>query len=344
MIDQEAQTMLDGLRPPKRRRPLIAIIGAANTGTETTDYLMPYGILKRADVAEVVALSTSPGPMRLDPALSVQPQAAVADFDLAHPEGADFIIVPDMSRDDDPAVLRWIQAQAAKGATVIAICSGARIVANAGLLDGRRATTHWYHLKGLLRRHPAIRYVANRRFVVDRGVATTTGVTASMPMSLTLIEAIAGRDRATAVARDLGLAHWDARHDSQRFRFSWQFASTAALNRAVFWSHEELGLQLRPGADEVSLALVANAWSRTYRSRAVSFTSDGRSIKTKDGIDIIPDRSADNWPAATLLPESGNNPPAIELDQALQGIAKRYGPRTADFVAMQLEYVRPPIV
>ena len=43
--------------------------------------------------------------------------------------------------------------------------------------------------------------------MVDRGVATTTGITASMPMSLTLIEAIAGRDKAEAVGRDLGLAH-----------------------------------------------------------------------------------------------------------------------------------------
>src|SRR4051794_9970725 len=99
-----------------------------------------------------------------------------------------------MSRDDEPAVLQWIRRQAAKGAVVIGVCAGAKVVANAGLLDGRRATTHWYHLRELRERHPAIRYVPDRRFVVDRGVATTTGISASIPMSLTLIEAIAGRD------------------------------------------------------------------------------------------------------------------------------------------------------
>ena len=215
--------MIAALKPPKRQRPLIAIIGI-NDATETTDYLMPYGILRRADVADVVALATEPGPVTLYPALKVEPQATVADFDARHPEGADYVIVPAMSRDDDPAVLQWIKSQAAKGAIVIGVCAGAKVVGQAGLLDGKRATTHWYYLKELRDKHPAIHYVADRRLVVDRGVATTTGITASMPMSLTLIEAIAGRDKAEAVGRDLGFTDWDARHDSDAFKFTRPFA------------------------------------------------------------------------------------------------------------------------
>ena len=68
--------------------------------------------------------------------------------------------------------------------------------------------------------------------MVDKGVATTTGITASMPMSLTLIEAIAGRDKAEAIARDIGLTHWDARHDSDAFQFTRPFALTAIGNTA----------------------------------------------------------------------------------------------------------------
>src|SRR5687767_5192536 len=76
---QEADAVIAALKPPKRQRPLIAIIGA-NRGTEATDCLMPYGILRRADVADLVALGTEPGPMTLFPALKVPPQATVADF------------------------------------------------------------------------------------------------------------------------------------------------------------------------------------------------------------------------------------------------------------------------
>jgi putative intracellular protease/amidase len=339
VAQEETEAVLAGLRPPKRQRPLIAILGV-NDGTEVTDYLMPYGILRRAGVADVMALGTGPGPVALYPALKVEPQATVAEFDARHPDGADHVIVPAMHRDDDPAVLQWIRSQAAKGAAIIGVCAGAKIVAEAGLLDGKRATTHWYYLKDLRERHPTIRHVADRRLVVDEGIATTTGITASMPMALTLIEAIAGREKAEAVARDLGLAQWDARHDSEAFTFTRPFALTAIGNRLAFWSHEQLGIQLVPGIDEVSLALVADAWSRTYRSRAVTFAGMADALQTRNGIRIIPDQVATGWPAERLLPAAGGLQPARALDRALQGIAARYGMRTAEFVAMQLEYPR----
>jgi transcriptional regulator GlxA family with amidase domain len=176
--------------------------------------------------------------------------------------------------------------------------------------------------------------------VVDGGVATTTGITASMPLALTLIEAIAGRDKARAVGRDLGVMDWDARHDSDAFRFTRPFALTAIGNRLAFWNHEQLGIELASGVDEVSLALVADAWSRTCRSRAVTFAGTAGAQQTRNGIRIFPDRVAAGWPAAQRLPAIGGWQPARALDQALRGIAVRYGPRTADFVAMQLEYPR----
>ncbi len=337
---EEADATLAKLKPPKRQRPLIAIIGI-NDATEVTDYLMPYGILRRANVADVLLLSTAPGPVKLYPALKVEPQATIANFDAQHPDGADFVIVPQMSRADDPAVLDWLKSQAAKGATVIGVCAGARIVAEAGLLDGRRATTHWWYVEGLRDEHPTIHYVSDRRLVVDRGVATTTGITASMPISLTLIEAIAGRERAEAVAQEIGLTHWDARHDSDAFKFTRPFALTAIGNTVAFWNREQLGIELTPGIDEVSLALVADAWSRTYRSRAMTFSRTDGPQQTRNGIRILPDQIAPSWPSEHLLPAVGDRQPARALDEALDGITARYGQATADFVAMQLEYPKP---
>jgi transcriptional regulator GlxA family with amidase domain len=318
---------------------LIAIIGI-NDATETTDYLMPYGILRRADVAEVMALATRPEPVELYPALKVEPDATVAEFDVRHPEGADYVIVPAMSRDDDPAVTRWLKRQAVKGAIIVGVCAGAKVVASAGLLDGKRATTHWYYLKELRREHPAIHYVADRRLVADRGVATTTGITASMPMALTLIEAIAGRDRAEATGRKLGLAHWDARHNSDAFKFTRPFALTAIANTLAFWNWEQFGLELKPGIDEVLLALVADAWSQTYRSRVVTFAATAEARRSMNGIGILPDQVTAKWPAERLLPAIGGWPPAEALDRTLQDIEARYGNRTVDFVAAQLEYPR----
>jgi putative intracellular protease/amidase len=339
IAQDERDATIAALKPPKRQRPLIAIIGI-NNATETTDYLMPYGILRRADVADVVTLATQPGTMTLFPVLKVEPQATIAEFDARHPDGADYVIVPAMTRDDDPAALQWIRNQSAKGAIVIGVCAGAKVVGDAGLLHGKRATTHWYSVKEMREKHPAMRYVEDRRLVVDDGVATTTGISASMPMSLTLIEAIAGRDKARAVGRDIGLADWDARHESDAFKLTRPFALTAIRNTAAFWAHERLGIELNEGVDEVSLALVTDAWSRTYRSRAVTFASAAGAQQSRNGIRILPDEVAASWPSERRLPEIDDAKPAQALDDTLRAITARYGTRTTDFVAMQLEYPR----
>jgi putative intracellular protease/amidase len=339
IAQDERDATIAALKPPKRQRPLIAIIGI-NDATETTDYLMPYGILKRADVADVVTLATAPGPVTLYPTLKVEPHATIAEFDAQHPDGADYVIVPAMSRDDDPVALQWIRSQSAKKAIIIGVCAGAKVVGDAGLLHGKRATTHWYSIKELRGKHPTMRYVEDRRLVADEGVATTTGITASMPMSLTLVEAIAGRDKARAVGRDIGLPDWDARHESDEFKFTRPFALTAIGNTAAFWAHERLGIELKPDVDEVSLALIADAWSRTFRSQAVTFAATAGAQQSRNGMRILPDEVVASWPAERLLPAVGDRKPAEALDNTLQEIAARYGTRTTDFVAMQLEYPR----
>ena len=291
-------------------------------------------------MADVLAVATKPGPVKLYPALQVEPQSTTDDFDNRFPEGADYVIVPAMIRDDDPTAVQWIKGQAAKGATVIGVCFGVKVVAEAGLLDNKRGTTHWYALKELHKKHPSMQYVPNRRIVADQGVVTTTGITASIPMSLTLIEAIAGRDKAEAVANDLGVAHWDARHASDAFRLTLPFALTVMGNRAALWNREQRSVEVSPGIDEVSLALVADAWSRTYRSRAVTFAGSAAPVATRNGIRIIPDAASTDQPKDDVVAAFADKAPAQALDAALTNIESRYGPRTRYIVAMQLEYPR----
>ncbi len=338
----ESAAVLEALKP-KRERPVVAVIGL-NDATETTDYIVPAGILRRADVAEVLLLAAAPGPVQLYPALNaVEPDATVAEFDAAHPDGADYVIVPAMSRDDDPTVMAWLRQQSDKGAMILSVCAGAKVAAAAGLLDGKRATTHWYYLKDLLNRNPTIDYVADRRFVIDGRVASTTGITASTPMMLTLIEAIGGRDKVEAVARDLGVDHWDARHASISFRFSRPFASTVLGNVLAFWNRDEFGIALEPGIDEVALAHIADAWSRTYRSKAVTYAASNAAVVTANGIRVLPGKVAEDWPQERVVSVHADQPETV-LDLNLAAIADRYGPSTAKVVAMQLEYPGPTAV
>ena len=104
---------------------------------------------------------------------------------------------------DDQAVLAWLRARGARARRVVSVCTGAFLLAAAGLLDGRRATTHWAWCERLARRYPSVRVEPDPIFVCDGDVWTSAGVTAGVDLALALLEADHGRAVSLAVARHL---------------------------------------------------------------------------------------------------------------------------------------------
>lgn len=319
-------------------QPVIAVIGE-NSLTELTDYVVPYGILKESGVASVYSLSTKEGPIQMFPALKIQPQKTVTDFDNLYPEGADYVIVPAVHNTDDPDLLEWISDQAAKGATIVGICDGVWVVAKSGLLEGRRAVGHWYSFKKLSKKYPETEWVRNSRYIADGNVITTTGVTASIPVSLALVEAIAGKEKAEDVAVKLGVTDWSPKHKSSDFKLKGGDIFTGAKNWVSFWSHDDIGVPVFEGIDEIALALLADAYSRTYRSKAFSVSPSGKAVFSSRGLEILPDKTEkESTKMDRMLEPIHTSAPAQVLDETLQEIEEHYGRRTAEFVALQLEY------
>lgn len=337
----QAASAIRGFAPrPGRARPLIAVVGE-NTYTELTDYVIPYAVLTESGVADVVALATKAGPIRMLPSLTLSPQATVDEFDAAHPDGADYVIVPAVHAIEDPALIGWVDAQARKGAAIVGICDGAWVLAHAGLLEGRRATGHWFSFSDLEEKFPGTHWTRDTRYVADGPIVTTTGVTASIPASLALVEAIAGSALARRLADRLGVEDWSAEHRSEDFRLSAGDAWTAASNWLARWSHERIGVPLEPGVDELALALQVDALARTYRSDVVSMSADAAPVLTRRGLIIVPDGTTDATSVdRTVAPRPGDDA-ARALDETLVDIEHWYGRKTADFVALQLEYPRP---
>ena len=106
---------------------------------------------------------------------------------------------------DDRALVRFIARAAARSRRVCSVCTGAFLLAEAGLLAGRRATTHWSACAALARRHPDVLVEPDPIFVRDGNVATSAGVTAGMDLALALVEEDLGADVAREVARWLVL-------------------------------------------------------------------------------------------------------------------------------------------
>ncbi|MBE7248827.1 MAG: helix-turn-helix domain-containing protein [Actinomycetospora chiangmaiensis] len=104
---------------------------------------------------------------------------------------------------DDPGLVAWVRARAGRARRVASVCTGAFLLGAAGLLDGRRAVTHWKHCSALAARYPRARVEPDPIFVQDGPVWSSAGVTAGIDLTLALVEADLGRPLALAVARHL---------------------------------------------------------------------------------------------------------------------------------------------
>ena len=101
----------------------------------------------------------------------------------------------------DPRVVQAVQSAASRARRITSVCTGAFVLAAAGLLDGRRATTHWSAVEGLAQAFPRVTVEPDSIYVQDGPVWTSAGVTAGMDLALALVEDDLGRDIALEVSR-----------------------------------------------------------------------------------------------------------------------------------------------
>ena len=157
-------------------------------------------------------VAAEPGPLRATGGVTVAPAHGLASL-----RRADLVVVPGWRGADAPVpapLRRALVAAHARGARIASICSGAFVLAAAGLLDGRRATTHWRHAGALAAAHPSIEVDPDVLFVDGGDVATSAGSAAGLDLCLHLVRADFGADVANAVARRLVLPA--AREGGQR--------------------------------------------------------------------------------------------------------------------------------
>lgn len=153
----------------------------------------------------VVTVARDKGPVRARAGLPVLPEATLAD----HPP-LDVLIVPGGAEQDErgePALMAWLRAQAAQVEVLASVCTGAFLLAGAGLLDGRRVTTHWEDVAELASGFPALRVVDTGRWIDDGDIFTSAGIAAGIDMSLHLVARLADAKLAMATARQMDY-HW----------------------------------------------------------------------------------------------------------------------------------------
>ncbi|MGH2833409.1 MAG: GlxA family transcriptional regulator [Solirubrobacteraceae bacterium] len=197
---------------PKRRQIAILVF----PGVQSLDLTGPLEVFAGAQTLieatgrddpgyEVRVLSRDGAPLKTSSGLAIVPHG-----DFAHtPTRLDTMIVTgghgSRAASTDPATLEWIARTSKRAQRTASVCTGAFLLAQAGLLDGRRATTHWASAAELARRYPSVHVDSEPIFLRDGDIWTSAGVTAGMDLTLALIEEDLDRDAALTVARHLVL-------------------------------------------------------------------------------------------------------------------------------------------
>jgi transcriptional regulator GlxA family with amidase domain len=177
--------------------PLEVFVGAQQLIATTSRFERGYRV--------TVASLDGARPLHTSSGLEIVPGASLAEA----PGPIDTLIVAggggsaDASADE--ALLDWLRATAPSARRVASVCTGAFVLAAAGLLDGRRATTHWASAAKLADRHPAVAVDPEPIYLRDGPIWTSAGVTAGMDLALAMIEEDLDREAALTIARHLVL-------------------------------------------------------------------------------------------------------------------------------------------
>ncbi len=189
---------------PKTRRVAIVV----HEGVELLDFAGPGEVFEAAARRsappgrpwfEVYTVAPGPGPVTSQRFLTVTPKYSIENAPqpdiLVVPGGATNVIL------DDPKFMAWVSAVAPKTEIAFSVCTGAFVLARAGLLDGLEATSHYNAIEELRREAPKTRVVAGRRFVDNGRAVTTAGVSAGIDGALHVVARLLGRAAADATAR-----------------------------------------------------------------------------------------------------------------------------------------------
>src|ERR1700734_2928750 len=183
-------------------------------------------------------LAVTPGPVRSTSgvemlARGVRPAGAISTLIVAGGEGVRAAAACDRT-------LAFVRAMAGRGVRVASVCSGAYILAEAGLLDGRRATTHWQRTRHFLVAYPKVKLEPDRIFVRDGNIWSSAGISAGIDLALAMAAEDFGDGIAQKTARQLVLYHRRSGGQSQFSSLLKMKAPTGRFGPLLAWAREHL--------------------------------------------------------------------------------------------------------
>src|ERR1700690_884356 len=190
----------------------------------------------------IKVLAVTPGPVRSTSGVELmargfKPSGMISTLIVAGGEGVRAAAACDKT-------LAFVRAMAKRGVRVASVCSGAYILAEAGLLDGRRATTHWDRTRHFLNAYPRVKLEPDRIFVRDGDIWSSAGISAGIDLALALVAEDFGEEIAQQTARQLVLYHRRTGGQSQFSSLLELKAPTGRFGPLLSWAREHLDAPL----------------------------------------------------------------------------------------------------
>ena len=355
-----------------------AVVVLGPEGANAADVLAPYEVLAATEAFNLYTVAPRRQPVPLTGGLDLVPDLSFGQLDERLAEGPEVIVVPQLSRVPSglppsvAPVIQWLQRQRTQGdPLLVGVCVGAEVLAEAGLLDGRPATSHWLGLIGLRRNYPAVRWQEGVRYVDDGDVITTAGVLSGIDGALRVIERMVGPAAAAKAARAVAWPAYSPGGPAPIRRSRPAPADVVAVLSAGYrWGRPTMGVLLTDGVGEIELAAAFRPYTElSYLARPLAVTADGQPVRSRHGLTfapradlttaapgldrlLVPGAAAARAAAADglslpqrLTPVYLHQQPGFAFDGALGDIARTRDVATARWVAKTLQYpaTDPPL-
>lgn len=275
---------------PAGERTVVAVAVGA-TGSVNADVLPPYEVFARSEEFSVYTVSAGPEPVPLSGGVGLLPDHTFDDVAGGAAPAPDVVVVPAVvapAADAERPLREWVAAQHERGAVLLGVCDGSRVLAEAGLLDGRRATAFWAGLEALERDHPEAEWTSGQRYVDEGDIVTTAGVTSGIVGALRLVERIAGASEAERIGADLAYPGWSVGGPTEIPVHCLRAADLPyALNAAFPWLRPVYGIGLVPGVGETEASAAFEIYSATaFATRTVAVAAEPV-VVTRHGLRLV---------------------------------------------------------
>ena len=344
-----------------------AVVLLGNEGTNAADTLPPFEILAASGAFNVYTVAEHRQLVPLIGGLDVVPDFSYDQLEQLLDGVPDVIVVPQIEDEPRPGspVIEWLDEQRRMGSPLlVSVCVGSEILAEAGYLDGRPATSHWLGLIGLRRSHPEVDWVDDVRYVDDGDVITSAGVLSGIDGTLRAVERLAGEAAAAQAAAEVKWPYYvpgkAGAIEPPRLAPS---DSVALLSAAYRWDREDLGVLLTDGVTETELASAFRGYTEfNFLAEPLAFTADGQPIRSRHGLTFVPRADATVTagrvdrilvlgadaasqgdvavpePVADLPASFPHTEPGFAFNGVLVDIAARHDAATARWVAKSVQY------